>query len=229
MKIRCVVFVVVTVFLIVVAQTVTVSASDYSFSIEEMPQEEKNSFLSKATIQLLDNDIQKYSITNFDVNIYGTTAIGASNGTDRYVYLYDSNGIFVCGYKFSTEGDFAVKINDNNSIAIYYVRSDILRIIDINGETLELYSVPPTVENTNYWTYDIGSRTKVISGNEYKLEGRNLSSSYAKLTMTDSDGYKTVIYDVGTVHYLKVLFILFFLIVLSVSVILNSRYTKRLL
>ena len=191
--------------------TIICMATSLGLSWEELTPDEETAFLNNAKIHFLESEPSRLAIECFDVNKDGIIIIGSSNMDNRYICVYDADGNFLYGYTFESNGSFRVEWDDSDNITVYYVRSDIVHTINTNGETLQVRRMLDTGKNRDYWRNEVNATSKTVLGTEYKLQkGMGIlgffSSSYSKLVAVNNDGEERIIYDVSSVHSLKVFF-----------------------
>lgn len=215
------------------ANTVSASATNmFGLKTSLLPEEEKNNFLANVDLELLHDDSRKNKIACFDVSEDGLIAIGAETGTKRIVYLYDQNGVFQYGYRFHSSGDYGIIIQED-TLAIYFGKSDIVAIFDSTGRCMSAQEVLYPGEYKEEISEICYRTQKEVSGKTYSLE-RDVNGggrSYARLVAEDEQGTKTILYDVTTLHsagtiVMYVLIIGFFSIIILGFIFKVHNYYK---
>ena len=84
------------------------NATSLGIATDSLSEAEKASFVDKLSLELISNDENKSGIQCFDVSDDGTVAIATGSGNHCAVYVYDSQGTFQYGYRFSCDGDYGV-------------------------------------------------------------------------------------------------------------------------
>lgn len=204
-----------------------VSAMNTGFSTQEMSEEEQNYFLSDNRFSLINIEPELVSIDCFDVREDGMLAIGSSNHSEKYVVVIDQNSNFLYGYSFNADGSFQIQW-DGPNIIIYYVRGGIAALYDKDGNCVELKKIEETVENNDYWNHTIENTTRIIGNDIYQIKSDiPISFSYSKLTKADSTGTEYTIYDVGSIHTVRVIAItiavLSFIAIVVVVIVKSAR------
>lgn len=201
-------FIILLVFIMFTISSLESYAMETGFETETMSQEEKNEFIKNISISKLLEEPKKQAIVCFDVND-DYYAIGYSNNQSKTICVYSVDGIFQYGYNFKTSGSFSFELTEN-SIIIYSVRGDNLFELSSDGKLLDLCRVTNTTENSIYHDKTI-SKKRHIGEKEYKLKNNYgifnfFVTSYSQLICVDENGNETVLHDVSSTEYKKVIF-----------------------
>lgn len=208
-------------------------AMNTGFYLDELSEEDKNTFLSNVEISLFKDYPIKRSILCFDINEEGHIAIGQEVGTRKEICIYSSEGIFQYGYSFESGQSYGVEW-DGDNLNICFVRSDVIVSVDKNGNILEIAKINDDIENNSYWN-DILYREEIEIGiTKYMLRNNMgvlniFASSYTQLVEQKSTGEK-ILYDANSNQFANTIvisaisIIVFTLIVLIVSY--NSNKSK---
>lgn len=202
----------------------TVSALNTGFSTEQFPEEKISKFISNVNISLLTEEPVRTAIKCFDVNDYEMIAIDQQVFDEKTVCVYSKDGVFQYGYTFNCDGNIGLEW-DGNNINIYFVRGSVIASVNPNGEILEVLSVQNTIENNSYVNHFFHSTERNVGDTEYAVRNNMgilniFAASYSQLTVTNSDGKETVLYDVNSEQFVKIL-TLFILTVVTVVIVLT--------
>lgn len=193
--------------------SIEAAAMNTGFSIEALPEKDKDTFLENLKISLIKEEPTRRAIDCFDVNDSGLIAIGQNNFNNKILCVYTSDGIFQYGYRFNCSGNFGIEWDDTN-INIYFARSDVIAKVNSKAKIEVVSKVKNTIDNNSYLNHFIYS-TKRISGNTvYTLRNDmgffNLfASNYSQLVATNTEEKETVLYDVNSAQFSKIAIILF--------------------
>lgn len=220
--VRC--LIAVTLLLVfLLSESVAVFAMNTGFSTVDLSTEDEKTFLKNMSVSVLEEEQQKWAIDCFDVAENGDIAIGCSNGNDKKVYIYSSEGIYKRGYSFDTMGSYGVELEDD-ILLIYFVRSNVAMALDPAGKIVELAEIENTIENNSYWNNTVNAHKRIVADKEYKVKNNlgifNIfASSYSQLVVTDQTGAEKIIYDVSAFQLRQVIgnisiFVVFFCFVL---------------
>ncbi len=187
------------------------------------PNDKTESFITHFKIGLCETEPPKTGILCFDVNEMGMIAICQKNGDLKNVCIYSYEGDFLLGYSFQTSQSFATELNEN-SVNIYFYRSDIILSLDFEGNILGACEVGNTIDNNSYINHQLRSNNKEARGKTFQLRNsfgllNYIMISYSQLIITDSDGNISSFYDIGSKKVFEVVFILIFVIAFMIVVL----------
>ena len=208
--------------MILVCRVCLIPANAASLGIvtESLSEAEKASFVDKLSLEAISNDENKSGVQCFDVSDDGTVAIATGSGNHCAVYVYDSQGTFQYGYRFSCDGDYGVVFCEN-MLSIFFLRGDTFAFFDSSGACIDVQKVTNPEQNPVYFKEILNRTEKKVAGRTYTLErDLNLGDSYSRLVMTDEQGEITLQYDAGADHIVAqiigiVAVILFFAFVIT--------------
>ena len=176
------------------------NATSLGIATDSLSEAEKASFVDKLSLELISNDENKSGIQCFDVNEDGTVAIATGSGNHCAVYVYDSQGTFQYGYRFSCDGDYGVVFREN-MLSIFFLRGDMFAFLDSSGACIEVQKVTNPEQNYVYFKEILDRTVKEVAGRTYMLErDLDLWDSYSRLVITDEQGEITLLYDAGADH-----------------------------
>lgn len=208
-------------------------AINSGFELESISEEDKQSFLSYIDIKVFTEEPYKKAIKCFDVNHFGTVAVGQfDDDTIKTICVYNKDGTFLYGYNFKSSGSYGIQW-DNDNIIIYFVRGDMAISITPDGEIADVKKITNSIENNYYWNNVVFSESRNIDGTEYKIMNdmgffNVFSISYSLLVVLPSNGEKIVFYDVGKAQLLTTVTVFLGIIILVCSaVVVLIRQTKK--
>lgn len=179
-----------------------VHASILGLNTYDLPEEEKTVIIQKTNLEVLQEDINKDGIRYFDVNENGSYALAMGTGSNCRVYVYDSNGVFLYGYRFYCDGDYAIGFHEDD-IAIYFLRGNTISLYDADGTCTSVQKVSDTDWSYAYISEMLNQTTKNIAGRRYVMErDMEISNSYSRFVSISQSGERTVLYDVSSEHAL---------------------------
>ncbi len=210
---------------LVTSNTIMVQAMNSGFLLAEPSEKERNTFLGNVEISMLTDEPSMKAIECFDVNEDGLIAIGHASSEAKTIAVYTQDGTFQYGYKFNAMGTFGVEW-DEDKLMIYFVRSDIALCVNSTGKVESISKIQDTTENNSYWNNYVFSTKRSVGGTEYRIRNDmgilNLfASSYSRLIAVNPDGEETILYDVNTTQFIKML-VLFVGVIVWITLIILS-------
>ncbi len=201
------------IILIFGAATVNSQAATLGLPTNSLPEEEKNAFLKKVEIEVVNNDDLKAGILCFDVREDGTIALAIENAVNNIVYVYDQLGKFQYGYRFNSEGNYGVEFQ-GQLLAIYFQRSNIIMLLDSTGKCVDVQEVIQPNQHLQRINEILERTNKEIADKEYVLERDiNIGSGYSRFVVIDKHGERTVIYDATTKNLIGQILLIAFIVV----------------
>lgn len=202
-------FLIILLFLFVGCQMPSASAMNTGFYTEELSEEKQQRLSQTINISVIHELPQKLPIARLAVSENGMIALGFEAIDTKIIGIYTNDGNFQYGYEFSCPGDFGVEW-DGNEILIYSVRGGIVYAVSLSGEVTCIRHAPYTKENEKYWRHSVSSAKHMVGETEYTLEKdlgilNIVAFSYSQLVVKQPDGTKTILYDVNTRYFCKVL------------------------
>lgn len=222
------------VLLIVISTTVIdVNAMNTGFSIEELSEEMKTTFVSNISLSLLKSEPEKRGVLCFDVNEHGLIAVGQDGSKGKEVCIYNTQGEFLYGYMFNCAQSFSVEW-DEQYINIYFVRSDVIISLDSNANILDIKSVQDTIDNNSYRNSLLYSTERKVGNTTYLIRNDMgifswIASSYSQIVIIDATGTESIIYDVSSLQLIKMIVAISFVcIIVSVVIAVIVREFLKL-
>lgn len=165
-----------------------------------LSEEEKTTLVNKADLQITQTPNSKTSIRCFDARRDGSFALGSGSGKNCMVCVYDPYGVFEYGYRFTSEGNYGILLQDD-SIGIYFLRGSTILYYDHQGVCIDAQKLKSS-EQSNLQIKDLLNRTVLEIGDKtYVLERDfDVGDSYSRLVVIDDYGHRTVLYDVTANH-----------------------------
>lgn len=183
---------------------IKISAISTGFETSQIPTDTKDSFIYNINLQLITEEPTKRTLGCFDVNENGDVAVGHSTGSSKKqtVCIYSSDGFFKYGYTFNCTGDFGIEWAGEN-INIYFVRSDMIVSVALDGKILNVCEVEDTIANNSYRNHRIYATEKKIQNTTYSLKNNIglldwFATSYSQIVAIDTSGNQNIIYDVSS-------------------------------
>lgn len=212
---------------------IEVLAMDTGFTTEALPKSNIETFIKNINISILPNEPKKKAIECFDINDNGLIAIGYSDSDNKTVCIYTSNGDFQYGYNFKCSGKFGIEL-DENTLNIYFVRSDIAITVNPNGEIEGILQIQDTIENNSYWNNSVFLTRRNTDNNEYILKNdmgifNIFTSSYSQLIALNANGEESIIYDVNSAQFthMAIIFIGIIVFICIVAFAVIKQFIKR--
>ena len=232
-------FILLTIFL---TNTIEVKAMHTGFDTEELSEETKERIISYIQLTLLETAPENRGIRCFDVNEHGMIAVTQEHGLrKKEICVYSSQGEFLYGYAFRTDGIIAVEW-DHDNLNILFVRGGELMSLDRSGNILDIKDIPTTIKNNRYENELLYTFKRTVGDTTYQIrndQGPILNfqtTSFSQIVVTDPDGTERIIYDVNETERNKkiVVFILIGIFVvhvvggLIVFTVFSVKYFRKL-
>lgn len=160
------------------------------------------------------------SVVGISVNSKDEIAIGFR---DNHINIYDDNGNFIYGYKFSLNGSYVFKYDENDNIMIFPIRASRCYFFNTDAELIKTREFSNSTEEDKYFRSLKGNKRVSINGNLYEVRE---TFGYTKLIKTEANGEMTIIYDIGwlyagkiAISLLKLLFVIIVLMTIRKEII----------
>ena len=216
------------VLLIVIStNAIEANAMNTGFSTEELSEETKNMFISNISISPLKAEPAKKDILCFDVNEQGMIAIGQKDSQRKEVCVYTSQGEFLYGYTFNCTQSFCVEW-DEQYVNIYFVRSDVIISLDSDGNILDAKKTLDTIDNNSYINSLLFSTTRTVGNTTYLIRNDMgifnwIAPSFSQIVTIDETGTESIIYDVNSMQFTKMIIttsFIFVFVLVAIAVII---------
>lgn len=203
------------------------NAYNTEFSTDELTDETKFTFLNNINFIRINAEPQKRKIECFDVG-NNNVAVGFSESDNKTVCIYNTQGEFQYGYRFKTNGEFAVGWDEYN-LTICFVRSDILIKVNSYGDIIDVIKIQDTTENNMLWNEMLYSTEKTMNGSKYILDNKIdfFSSSYSHLIVIDEYGNESVIYTADSYQIAEKTVAIFAVLLLAFLIISRIKADKN--
>lgn len=194
------VFIFLTVLFCLLPVIGTASAAGYSNYITTPAsyEEQEAFFASLQYFERLTEDAEQHPVNCFAISDSGLIALGLDTSDDAILYVYDTTGQFIYGYRFlNNHCAFAVFFEGDN-LSIYWGKSRYIGTFDSEGNCIQLHKVVNCPQNSDAYHRDKYRPGKGKVGNtEYIAErGIGILAGYSRFTVKDADGNTRVIFDV---------------------------------
>lgn len=233
MKLKRVYPILLFVLLVVIfTNAIEVNAMKTGFSTEELSEEKKTTFVTNINVVPLSAEPPKKSILCFDVNEQGMIAVGQKNSQRKEICVYTSRGEFLYGYTFNCTQSFCIEW-DERKINVYFIRSDVIISLDSDGNILDIKTVQDTIDNNSYGNSLLYSTTRTVGGTTYLIRNNmgifnRIAPSFSQIVTIDAAGTESIIYDVNSMQFTKIIVAisLISVFVLVVIVVVFLRFIK---
>lgn len=198
-----------TLLIVITTNAIEVNAMNTGFSTEELPEEKKITFVSNINVSPLSTEPRKKGVLCFDINEQGMIAVGQKNSQWNEICVYSSQGEFLYGFTFNCSQSFCVEW-DEQYINVYFVRSDVIISLDLDGNILDIKAAKNTIDNNSYQNSLLYSTTRTVGNTTYLIRNDigifNLfATSYSQIVTIDDTGAESIIYDVNSMQLTKVI------------------------
>ena len=182
------------------------------FETESFNQSREEEVLSRINISLLTEEAEKWPIECFDVNENGMVVLGLADpgfhSSRNYLYVYSSDGVFQYGYSFETAGSFYVEWNQDN-IEIYFVRSNIVVILNPQDQTKRAVEITFDTEVNSYINNVLSAREREVGDTKYIIQNdmgvlNLIASSYSQVLVVNGEETITI-YDINSTVMTRVI------------------------
>lgn len=220
-------------WLIPLMQLIEINAINTGFSVEELDETARNTFISNVDLSIIKEEPQKKPIKCFDVNKKGLIAIGQKGQQSKIICIYSSDGEFLYGYTFNSSGDFGVEW-DEETLNVYFVRSDVIISLDSNGNILDIKKVQNTINNNAYTNDLLYSTDRSVGETTYLIKNDmgilNLfAPSYSQIIVKNSTGAENIIYNVNSMqlYSMIVTMVIIFVFVAIAVIAITRQFIKK--
>lgn len=188
------------VFTIIATIFATASAALIAAAATPLTEGEVASLENSLSVTLAETEPPKHPLKCFDASSDGAYAVGYGNYDKKTVCVYTASGTFLRGYCFTCSGDFGIRL-EKDKLSVFLLRSDTIVTFDSYGKVVDAQKMTDTAEKTTV-KKTFFSTQRTVEGNEYSLHNPNgfsslFASSYSMLTVKNSDGIITTLYDAG--------------------------------
>ena len=182
--------------IVLLASTIEASAMNTGFLTEDMSEEDRNGAQENnmGKVDMLSSEPKfLLGFANYAISPSGCFAISGSYLTNNLIAVYDADGNYLYGYSINNPGSIAVSWVDDN-IAVYFVRSNTIRVLDQNGTVLSEETSDDAMYN------QLTANTQVIQDTTYVAKHWLINhetlrwGSYTKLVRI-SDGVECVLWE----------------------------------
>lgn len=185
--------------LILIGSCFTAFAENDGFTIIELSEDKKQSFIDYLDIELLTTEPERKAINCFNISADGQIAIGCSHsGASKSISVYDTEFNFLYGYTFYSESSFGIDWEGEN-ILIYIVRAEKIISLTANGTILDVLGVDYDQKTDSYLRNVIDATERTYKGRVYSLSNDFLGvfhpGAYTKLEVSDTNGNSEILYD----------------------------------
>ncbi len=191
---------------------IDVNAMNTGFLTEELSEEIKTTFVSNINISPLKEEPVKREVLCFDVNEQGMIAVGQKGSQKKEVCVYTPQGEYLYGYAFNCTQSFGVEW-DEQYINIFFVRSDVIISLDLDGKVLDVKGLSNTVDNNTYRNSLLHSTKRIVGDTTYLIRNDMgifnwIASSYSQIITVDAMGTECIIYDVNSMQLTNMIVII---------------------
>ena len=181
-------------------------------TVTPLSDEETQRYLSYMELTTVKQEYNKTALTCFDVSDSGLIAVGMSTGSQKMVFVYDGNGMFLYGYQFHDSGSFCLEWQ-GDYVGVYSVRGNTLVVLDEKGNCMCAYECGDSIADNDYLRNEIDVTERTVNGRTYVMKNdmgilNFLASSYSQIEITDADGTTRLVYDVNGDQITKTVFLL---------------------
>ena len=176
-----------------------VYASPESLQITPDTEERRETFPARHSLTLLAEEPKAIPIRCFDVREDGCIVLGFYQAEKGTICVFSAEQEFVFGYTFSCAGDFNV-FWEQDSLCIYFVRSEVIAKLDHEGNCVALGSPVKTDAFYDLQAH-FESPVKQLGDVTYCLENDwIIGSDFCRLKIINADGTESVFYDASKAH-----------------------------
>lgn len=188
-----------------------IDANENSGQFIELSEDRLQSIVEKMDLTFVSAEPEQAPIYCFDVADAGNFAVGSRNLKQNQVCVYNSDGVFLYGYTFATEGSYALEIEDGH-LNIFLVRSDAIISVDSEGNVIGGAKINDAKESSQYLS-KLQSSEKIVNGVTYQADNDGhwphfLTAKYARLIKVSGNNEQTVLYCVTSRKQLAEMYVL---------------------
>ena len=107
---------------------------------------------------------------------------------------------------------------DEETLNVYFVRSDVVISVSPNGEISDVLEVTNSIENNSYVNHFFHATERTIGDTTYIIRNDMgilswIATSYSQIVVKDVSGTENVIYDVNSTQLLNAIISIFFILI----------------
>lgn len=188
---------VVSILTILFPLTRVASAIEYErYTTEAVSEQEKIDFLKPLNFRKSETEFKDYPISCFAISEDGLIALGFNAGEEAKINIYNLEGRFLYGYRFTNNGSTLVTFFEGEALSLFWGKRNYIASFDSEGNCIQLRKAINTNQTADAYDSDRWRPAKGTVGNmKYYAEGNGLSNKFSRFTVEDSSGKRIVIYD----------------------------------
>ena len=235
---RKILSVIIFIFVFCFVFLICTSALETSFDTQSVPKEDYGNYELK-NFEFFTEEPETGGIYSYAVHSDGRFALLFAD--DEFLFrnstqtlcVYDADGSFQYGFRFFSKKPYPDWSGDN----VLLVYSSYGIELSPNGEILEIVALPDTMNNSDL-KMELSQPVHTVGDKVYKASAGGIKGfidgRYDMLTVTDSDGNRSVIYQANTNTRPKTRFILYFVLIaillalpaVIIPLIIRKKYPK---
>lgn len=115
----------------------------------ELSEDRLQAVVDNMELAFICTEPEKEPICCFDIADSGIFAVGTRTMQQNQARVFSEAGAFLYGYTFTTEGSFALEIEENR-LNIFLVKSDIIISVDDEGHVIGGAKINDAKESSGY-------------------------------------------------------------------------------
>jgi hypothetical protein len=238
MKKSMVCFITIFIIFIIISYNVNAISINSGFDFYENPYELNYiEIINDLKFIKTDSEYQGLcGICSYDANMNNQLAV-AFNPMDinnQRINIYDENGVFEFGFRFSTTGGYQIEYDlTDNYLMIYLFRGDLLLKINDEGQIIKIVSVTNNQHDFDYMK-KLDMMTSIIrNGNEY-VRGNLISESiigyrlnFTTIFIRKPNHDQIVVFNNTFYHWIIILLFPVGIIVTGICILIYTVIIKR--
>ena len=164
----------------------------------------------------------------FSIGDNGAYALGFPGALYKTVVIYDANGEFVKRYDFRCDGDYGIRLEDEE-LQIYFARSERMISVSLKDDLMRAYQCKSNGESAEFWNETLHPRVVEANGEVYRAYSDSFllslfTNGEAKLVKTTADGAEIILHDASALQRSQAIFsMVIAAVILTIAASLSVR------
>lgn len=193
-------------WLFCVMLSINVHATISTLNTYPPAEEEQLSVIESTNLTKVTDDSYKAGLQRFDVDEEGNYVLGFSSGSNNWAYVYDKDGSFLYGFRYTTTGTHGIELCEDGLI-IFHLRGSIAMTYDNMGVCIDVQKVIANTKESNMQIHNFLHKvSEEVAKKTYQMERDvNIGSSYSRFVVIDEYGEETILYSDTTNHSIEII------------------------
>lgn len=174
-----------------------------AMTMHRMPYDDEKRLLESIQLKTVEEPMHN-TFCCFSIGDNGAYALGFPGALYKTVVIYDANGEFVKRYDFRCDGDYGIRLEDEE-LQIYFARSERMISVSLKDDLMRAYQCKSNGESAEFWNETLHPRVVEANGEVYRAYSDSFllslfTNGEAKLIKTTATGEESVLHDVSALQ-----------------------------